>query len=29
MHCAKLLGKVCVKQCLKALIYAYDKAHIY
>ena len=29
MHCTKRLSKVCVKQCLHALVYVHDKAHIY
>ena len=28
-HCTKLLSKFCVKQCLKALVYAHDEAHFY
>ena len=28
MHCTKLLNKVCVKQCLEALVYACNEAQI-
>ena len=29
MSCTKLLNKVFVEQCLEALVYVYDKAHVY
>ena len=28
MHCTKLLNKVCVEQCLEALVYACNEAQI-